>query len=195
MNWDDAYRELRAWFAVAARIDADDVSIEGEPIGHRDCPWAEIKLATLEAPQPGDELRMSAIDGDDTAVALEAVGNRGVRLTCRLRTRDQTPSGRAMPMLERVRARLELPSSQEAFEAAGLALREAFSVVEMPVAHDLREESEAVLEIAFNYVSSSLDDGEVETVTTIAGVRYSGTAQSGSTKIPIAEQSVPEETL
>lgn len=192
MDWAAAQDHVRQWFAKVSRIDPALVSFAGEPDGMKPGVWAELAFRQLDAPEHSDEVRLTPIEGDETSLAAEQVGNRVVRLTCRVRSRDRSPHMSPFSYIERVRNRLELPLTQEAFEAAGLALRDVFPTASVPVHVDNREEAEAVLEMSFGYSISSLDEEAPETVPVLAGVRISGTAKSGSTTITVPEQQIPE---
>jgi hypothetical protein len=195
MDWTAAQENVRKWFASASRIPFELVSFAGEPVGMKPDTWAELAFTRLDVPEGGDEVRLTPNPDDETGATLIAdqCGNRLARLTCRVRSRDRSPGKHPFRYLERVRTRTELPAAQEAFEAAGIGLREVFPSVAVPVDFDNREEVEAVLEMSFAYTSSSLDEDGPETVPVLAGVRIGGTARTdGGALVTVPEQQIPE---
>ncbi len=196
MDWAVAQDNVRKWFASASRIPLDLVSFSGEPVGMKPDTWAELAFTRLDQAEGGDEVRLTPNPDDETEATLvaEQVGNRVCRLTCRVRSRDRSPGKHPFRYIERVRNRIEMSAAQEAFEAAGIGLREVFPTAFIPVDFDNREEGEAVLEMAFAYTSSSMDEDGPETVPVLAGVRIDGTvrATAGGSPITIPEQQIPE---
>ncbi len=189
MDWPVAKEHIRKWFANASGIDAALVAFEREPVGMRSDAWAELAFTPFDT-EIGEEVRLTAIEGDEDNLAAEQMGNRSCKLACKVRKRTE-PHVTAYGVLSRVRNRLELAAAQEAFEAAGLALRDVLALTETGVSVDSREESEAVLELVFAYSESSADEGEVEIVGRLKGVRYGGRATSGSTVINVPDQEIP----
>lgn len=186
-DWAAAYAGVRALVARTTGIQETSILWAGEPEGMRDLPQADLSLRLL--PGAGvDELRYTAaaVEGD---ILVEAVGNRSAVLSVRVRTRDQSPDGRAFWLLERLRNRLTLPSVQSAFGALGFAAVGVLAVVDLGPVRDHRQESEAVLDLAVSYSSSSAPTpADLERATTIRSVELGGAARNGGETITVPDR-------
>jgi hypothetical protein len=184
MDWDALYEGLEVWAAKQLGVDPSCVLWAGAPEGMRDFPHVDLSLRSHVGVH-GDEVRTTAReDGDMDA---EAVGNRRMVLSIRVRARDQAPTEQAFFYLERLRDRLELESSHVALADLGVGVIEVFQTVDLSPVANLRQESEATLDIALSY-SSCVSDGEP--AGTITSVEMDGEAVDGSTTIIIPETTV-----
>jgi len=154
MDWQLLHDGLRQWFADVSGVALTEIAWQGDPVGMRSYPWAELTLLGQSAEPGTDEVRATGLGAD---LAIEVVGNRRLTLSCKIVSRDQRPAYRAYALLELVRGRLYFPSSQATFRGLGVGLRESLSLVDLGRTHDQREESVAALDVAFNCVSSETD--------------------------------------
>ena len=182
MDWQALHDGIKSWFAAVSGIPAAQIAWDGEDVGHRELPWVELRLGTHDA-ELGDELRY--IDQGDN-LGAEAVGNRSRVLSCRVQSRDQRPAGRAYALLERVRDRLELPFTTNAFDALGVGLQDVAALVDLGPVRDRRQESVGVLDLTLNFASSEID---LEAgVSFIRSVGVGGKVHDGATEITVPEQ-------
>ncbi len=188
MDWGAAYAGLRAWFVAVSGIPATSVVWEGDAVGMRALPWASLRIFGQATEPHLDEVRYTD-QGDDEDLLIEVVGNRRLTLSVRVQSRDQRPDERAFVVLERVRDRLLLPSSQEALSDLGFGLRESAALVDLGSARDRRQESVAALDIVLHYTVAETGDDEV--MGTIEHVGVGGTVSSGGTEITVADEVLP----
>lgn len=188
MDWDALHNGLKAWFASVSGVDPNNVAWAGEVVGMHGYPFATLQLMAQGAEPGTDEVRFTD-QGADTDLAVEVVGNRRLTLSVRAYSRDQRPAYRAYALLERVRGRLYAPSTQDAFSAVGLGLRESAALVDVSRVYDGRQESVAALDLAFNWVSSESDTH----MGTIESVIVGGTVDAPE-EITVPDQTLPQES-
>ncbi len=180
MDWQSFADGMRRWFSQRSGITLDDVMWAGEPEGMHGYPCAYLDLLAHNMGTGTDEVRLVRQGaGQDAIVRL--TGNRTFTLSCKVRTRDQTPLGRAFTVLERVRNALQLPSSQACFGRLGVGFVDSLALTELGRTFDKRQESEAVLDLKFTSALDSLSDveqsgdgGLAETIGTIESVIAGG---------------------
>jgi hypothetical protein len=148
MDWDGFALGLRTWFAAVSGIALEDVLWQGEPEGWRGRPCAFLTVLAHGSAGGTDEVRLHS-QGPSTDALVQIVGNRVLTLSCKVQSREQSPTGRAFVRLERVRDALQLPSSQALFASIGIGLIEPAMLVELGRVFDRRQESEAVLDLKF----------------------------------------------
>ena len=186
MDWPALYEGMRAWFALRSGIVIDDVIWAGEPEGMRGDPSAYLKFLAHGGAGTTDEVVYDA-QGTGLDALVGVRGDRTLTLSCRVQSREQSPTGRAFVALERVRNALQLPSSQDTFRALGVGLIGTAVLVDLGRVWDKREESHAVLDIRLTAAVDTLsdtDDALQDTVGTIEHVIVSGTVNPPAISIP-----------
>jgi hypothetical protein len=186
MTWQETCDGLKAWFATLSGIAPKDIAWAGAAVGMRSALTADLSLISHASVQ-GDELVFAEGAGDN--LAAEARGNRQRTLSCRVRSRDQRPDGKALVYCERVRDRLDLPSSQLLLEQLGIGLQGVGTVVDLSHQFDNREESASVIDLILNFAASEIaaDSG----IGPIEHVEVSGTVHDEATEITVPETTVP----
>lgn len=189
MTWQALQDGLHAWFVAASGINVLDVFWDDEPEGFLGRPYAMLKLRSHNTAGGSDEIRYDS-NGPDADASVVAVGNRTMTFSVRVRTRDAAAEARPYALLERVRAQLELPSTQDAFAAVGVGLIGTAALVDLTRVWDRRREPEALLDLRLSAVSDTSDLGIDESVGTIEHVRVGGTVTSGGVVITTADQTI-----
>jgi hypothetical protein len=187
MDWQTLCDGLKTWFARESGLPVTSVCWAGEDGGYRDFPTADLQL-TSHAAQHGDELRW--IDaGPDVNLGVAVLGNRKRVLSCRVISRDQRPGNTAYAILERVRDRIQLPINDDSFHDLNIGLQGIATLVDISHQWDRRTESEAVLDISFNFaVDEEFTDSGVGF---IEHVEVGGTVHDGSTSITVPAETTP----
>jgi hypothetical protein len=168
MDWQAFSDGTCAWFAALSGIPLGDVTWKGVPMGYSGSVSATLSVLAHAAVGGTDELRIEA-QGIGVDALVRATGNRAFTLSCQVRTRNQSPTGRAYLVLERVRDGLYLPSSQAFYASVGVGLVGTAAFVESDRTFDMRQESQATLDIKLTAALDSLA-GAGETLGTIESV-------------------------
>lgn len=154
IDWKKIQDPLRQWFCDASGIPAFWF---GEEVENADKPYCELQVGssgglgvdetreTLDLSQPGREI-----------VSCQT-GNRTFMLSCRAKTRDQSPNSAARFYLEKVRTALSSAWSKAVFRATNLAFVEAMPLVNLDEVFQDRQQSRALLEIQFATVVNLVD--------------------------------------
>jgi hypothetical protein len=192
IDWQTFADGMKRWFALRSGIPEDFVVWRGEAEGMMARPCAYLSVL-VNARAPGtDEVRLVP-QGSGKDALVNVVGNRVFTLSCKVITRDQTPTGRAYTVLELVDAALYLPSSQETFHNLGVGLIGTVALVDMDRVFDMRQESQAVLDIKLSAaLDTSTEPRLAETQGTIEHVQVGGTAKTDDEEaISIPERVIP----
>lgn len=191
MDWQAFADGTKRWFALRSGIPEDYVVWRGETEGMMERPCAYLSvLANVRAPGTDEVRLVPQGQGNDALTRL--VGNRGFTLSCMVRTRDQTPNGRAFCVLETVDSALYLPSTQAFFKSVGVGLIGTASLIDMDRTFDKRQESQAVLDIKLSAALDSSGDARLrESVGTIEKVKPHGTVTYAGGTETIPERLIP----
>jgi hypothetical protein len=150
MDWQALQDGLKALVAAASGIRAQNIAWDGEPEVMRNYPMAMLELQQPSRDASTDETRHE-LDDEGRLVPV-IVGNRAVTLLVTVKSRDQRGPSKAYAILERLRTRLELPSSLQALDALGVALRDSPATQDISAVSQSREESIAQLSFSVGYV-------------------------------------------
>lgn len=149
MDWEALQHGIGAWFAAASGIEPTDVAWNGEPVGHRGYPCADLEFHRAAADAGTDEIRY---EPDAQGRLAEYIsGNRIVTWTATVVSRDQHGNTRAWAILDRVRTLLAAGSSLDVFAELGVAARDTAAVQHAQLTEAMREMSVASLSIALGY--------------------------------------------
>jgi hypothetical protein len=133
----DAFTELSFKLRTVARVGRDELRTEYDP-------EAEIDGDTYA----GDDAPLGGI-------VYTATGQRRLMLEVKVECGQGTVM--AWPFIERVRDRIQLPSSRDALAALGVAVARVGVTRDMAFSNAARVVSAAVLEIELNAASSEVD--------------------------------------
>lgn len=213
MDWQALQDGLKAWIAQATGVAAVTVMWEGEAEGHRGYP--QLNLALIEQDGEGmDELRLEPtaeeveqLLANDTSAPLTddatgsnllyalpslvpvVIGQRRMQLVITYKSRDARPLHRAYAVLEAVRTQIELPATQDGFDALGITVRDARVTRRATESSEMRDLSVAALTLDLAYVHELRD--EAHTITPVERVALGGTVQAGTTSIVVPDITLP----
>lgn len=182
IDWQTIQDTLREWMARASGL---RTFWRGEAVPIEDRPYAELAIGSSQG-LGVDETR---IEYDDTrSLGKELIrtqcGNRLFTLSCRVRTRDQSPTGAARFYLEKVRTALKKASSLEMFRTAQLAVVAAEPLINLDVIFDDREESQAVMDVRFATVANETDAHDQGGYITTVELRSNKLKDQSGTDLP-----------
>lgn len=192
MDWQALQDGLAAWLAAESGMLVGDVLWDDEPEGYIGLATATLRLRAHNSAGGSDDVRYGA-QGPNEDATVSAVGNRSMTLSIKVRTRDASGATRPYSILERVRDRLELPSTQDAFDALGIGLIGTAALVDVSPVRDRRREPTAVLDLRMSYASDSSEasPAPADTIGTIEHVHVSGTVSADGASIATTEQTIP----
>ncbi len=190
MDWQKIQDTLKEWFA---NISGLETHWFGEQIESLERPYAQLQVSSSNSIGTDDRRE----EYDDTQPEGEQIvrsiyGNRVFMLGCRVRTRDQTPTGAARWYLEKVRSSLYKISSLDVFKEANLALVGSEAVINLDTVFQQRQESEALLDIRF--ATAAVETDPRDRGTWIEKIEVSSDIKDpGGTSIPASLQFDEEE--
>lgn len=193
MDWQELQDGLKAWFVAQSGLDVRDVIWDDEPVGYTGIASATMRLRSHNTAGVTDEVRYES-QGPDEDATVAALGNRSMTLSIKVRTRDADPDTRPYAILERVRDRLELPSTQDALDALGIGLIGTAALVDVSPVRDRRREPTAVLDLRMSYTSDTSEatpaPTPADTIGTIEHVEIGGTVSADGVAVTVPEQTI-----
>lgn len=158
MDWQTIQDTLREWVARATGL---PTYWFGEDVENIHTPHCELQVGS-SAGLGVDETRYTydATQPNGQELVRTQCGNRLFMLSCRARTRDQTPVGAARFYLEKVRTALQKRSSLETFRASNLAVVGHEPLINLDAIFQDRQQSEAQLDIRFSTVVNETDPAD-----------------------------------
>lgn len=186
MDWQQLQDGLRAWASSATGIAGPTIVWSGEAEGHRAYPHLNLALVRQDS-EGMDELRYEHTEPLDpmSPMVPVMVGQRRAQLVITYKSRDARPLERAYAVLEGIRNQLELPATQEGFDALDITVRDASVTESIPGSSEQRDLSVAVLTIDLAYVETRRDDAHP--TQTVKSVALDGSTDTGAETIPLAQ--------